>query len=139
MPADKAYAQIKAPPTLDGLLDLLQDKYGVFMPTIDVLYADLSARLSKYLLSGVYVGRKNVDGVSLDHVSFEVTSADMQLWIQADGEPLPRRAAVNYVTLDGKPEHLTVFRDWILGEFVNDGEFRFTAPSGWKRVEMPKR
>lgn len=138
MPAEKTYAQIDAPPELDALLDLLQEEYGVFMPTIDILYTDLIGRLRDHLLSGVYVGRKTVDGTALHHVSFEMTPADVQHWIEHDGAPVPRRSVVNYVTLDGAPEHLTVYRDWVLGEFVNDGEFQFTASADWKQIEMPK-
>ena len=139
MPDQKAFARIEAPPTLDGLLNLLQEKYRVFVPTIDVLYADLYANMRKHVLSAVHVGIKNVDRTALDHISLETKAADVQIWVKRDRPAVPRRMVVNFVALKGKPEYLVVFRDWRFEEFMNEGAFRFEVPNGWNRVQMPKQ
>ena len=139
MPRQKTFARIEAPETLDELLSLLQGKYGVFIPTIDILYADPHARMRNHVLSAAYVGKKSVDGAGLDHISFETNSADVQIWTKLDRPTVPRRMVVNFVALKGKPEYLVVFRDWRLGEFINEGAFRFDVPDGWNRIQMPKQ
>ena len=139
IPARKVYAQVESPATLDELLDRFQDEYRINIPTVDVLYADVRSRLRSHLLSGAYVGEKVIHGRRLDHVSFETTPADVQIWAERDGAPLPRRLVVSYITLEGEPEHVVLFRDWALAGFVNEGLFRFVPPAGWRRVEMRKQ
>ncbi len=110
IPARNVYAQVESPATLDELLDRVQDEYRLNLPIVDVLYADVHSRLRSHLLSGAYVGEKIIDGRRLDHVSFETTPADVQVWAERDGAPLPHRLVVSYITLEGKPEHVVQWR-----------------------------
>jgi hypothetical protein len=139
VPSKKVYAQIDAPPTLDELIDLLQEKYGVNLPIADLLYSDLQARLVPLLMSGIYYGERSVAGRSLDHVSFETTPADIQLWIDRSNLPLPQRLIVNYIGIKGAPEYLVQCSDWSLGPYVSDHVFSFEPSEGWRKVEMPTR
>jgi hypothetical protein len=138
-PNRKVYGQIDAPASLDELLDLLQDTYNVQVPTVDLLYSDLFGRLKEHLLSAVYIGERRVDATLLDHLSLETTPADVQLWLEKGDVPVPRRMVIDLVSVDGEPEYLVLFRDWFLGHFVNDGEFRFAPPADWTKVEIPKQ
>jgi hypothetical protein len=138
-PNQKVYGQIDAPASLDELLDLIQDTYNVQVPTVDLLYSDLFERLKNDLLSAVYVGERRVDTALLDHLSLETTPADVQLWLEKGDVPVPRRMVIDLVSVDGEPEYLVLFQDWFLGQFVNDGEFRFAPPADWTKVEIPKQ
>ena len=136
-PQKRLYAQIKAPATLDELLDVIQDKSKIYLPTVDILYSDLYGQLKDHLLSGVYIGENIVDDNRLDHISFETTPADVQFWIEKGGIRVPRRIVLTFTAVKGEPEYLVIFRNWILNAFVNDGEFRFVPPKDWKQVELP--
>lgn len=138
-PNRKVYGQIEAPASLDELLDFVQDTYNIQVPTVDLLYSDLFGRMKEHLLSAVYVGERRVDTALLDHLSLEATPADVQLWLEKGDVPVPRRMVINLVSVDGEPEYLVLFRDWFLGHFVNDGEFRFAPPADWTKVEIPKQ
>ncbi len=138
-PENKLYAQIEATGGLDGLLDLLQDEYSANIPIVDLLYADPYGRLEEHLLSGAHLGEKHLEGIALDHLSFETTPADIQFWVEKKGAPVPRRLVLDFVAVEGDPEYLVTFRDWALDGSVNSSAFEFSAPKDWKKVELEKR
>jgi hypothetical protein len=133
-----AYARIDMPGNLDTMLDHIQAEYQVNVPVADLLYADLYSRVKDYLLSGVYLGERTIDGELLDHLSFETTGADWQLWLEQGDRPLPRRLVVTFVNAPGEPEYLTVVRRWQLDPDLDEGLFRFDPPAGWRQIEIPK-
>lgn len=82
----KIYAEIDAPDTVDGPLDLLQGKYSVNIPTVDLLYTNFYERLEEHILSGILMGERKVANSNTELISFETTVADIQLWLDADAE-----------------------------------------------------
>jgi hypothetical protein len=138
VPEDGAYARIDVPGTVDAMLDLVQAEYQVNLPITDLLYDDLYGRVKDHLLSGVHLGERTVGGEVLDHLSFETTGVDWQLWLERGDRPLPRRLVVTFVNAPGEPEHLTVIKEWRLDPAVEGGTFRFDPPADWRRIEIPK-
>ena len=133
-----AYARIDVPGSVDAMLDLIQAEYRVNIPVADLLYADLYGRVKDHLLSGVYLGERTIGGEVLDHLSFETTGADWQLWLERGDRPLPRRLIVTFVNAPGEPEYLTVIKEWQLDQEVDEGLFRFDVPADWRQIEVPK-
>lgn len=133
-----AYARIDVPGNVDAMVDHVQAEYQVYIPVAHLLYADLYGKVKDHLLSGVYLGERTIDGEVLDHLSFETTGADWQLWLEQGDRPLPRRLAVTYVRAPGEPEYLTVIEEWKLDPDLEEGLFRFDIPADWRRVEVPK-
>ncbi len=133
-----AYARIDVPGTVDTMLDLIQADYQVNVPVADLLYDDLYGRVKDQLLSGVYLGERTVGGEVLDHLSFETTGVDWQLWLERGDRPLPRRLVVTFVKAPGEPEYLTVIKEWKLDPALEGEMFRFDPPADWRRIEIPK-
>lgn len=133
-----AYARIDVPGTVDTMLDLIQADYQVNVPIADLLYGDLYGRVEDHLLSGVNLGERTVGGEVLDHLSFETTGVDWQLWLERGDRPLPRRLVVTFVNAPGQPEYLTVIKEWKLDPALEGEMFRFDPPADWRRVEIPK-
>ena len=133
-----AYARIDAPGGIDAMLDLIQADYQVNVPVADLLYGDLYGRVKDYLLSGVFLGSRTIDGEVLDQLSFETTGADWQLWLEQGDRPLPRRLVVTFVNAPGEPEYLTVIKEWKLDQDVDDSQFRSEVPADWRRIDVPK-
>lgn len=133
-----AYARIDAPGGLDTMLDLIQADYQVNVPVVDLLYVDLYGRVDDFLLSGVYLGERTVGGEVLDHLSFETTGADWQLWLERGDRPLPRRVVVTYVNTPGEPEYFTAIDSWELDREAEDSLFHFEPPADWRHIEVPK-
>ena len=133
-----AYARIDVPGTVDAMLDLVQAEYQVNLPITDLLYDDLYGRVKDHLLSGVHLGERTVGGEVLDHLSFETTGVDWQLWLERGDRPLPRRLVVTFVNAPGQPEYLTVITDWKLDPAVEEATFRLDPPADWRWIELPK-
>lgn len=133
-----AYARIDVPGTVDTMLDLIQADYQVNVPIADLLYGNLYGRIEDHLLSGVYLGERTVGGEVLDHLSFETTGVDWQLWLERGDRPLPRRLVVTFVNAPAEPEYLTVITAWKLDPALEGEVFSFDPPADWRRVEIPK-
>ena len=133
-----SYARIEAPGTIDDMLDVIQTDYNLQLPVVDLLYSDLYGRLKDHVLSAVDLGARTIGGEVLDHLSFETTGADLQLWLERGDRPLPRRMVVTLVSAPGQPEYLTVIRRWQLDGPVDGGLFRFEPPADWRRIEVAK-
>ena len=133
-----AYARVDVPGTVDTMLDLIQADYQVNVPVADLLYDDLYGRVKDSLLSGVDLGERTIGGEVLDHLSFETTGVDWQLWLERGDRPLPRRLVVTFVNAPGEPEYLTVIKEWKLDPTIEGEMFSFDPPADWRRIELPK-
>jgi hypothetical protein len=133
------YARIDVPDTLDAMLDHLADAYDVSMPLADLLYADPYRTFSEDLISGADLGQRTVHGRPAHHLSFESSGADFELWIAAEGAPLPLRFAITYVNQPGEPVFLAEFGPWNLAPYLDPGMFAFTPPEGAKEVPFARR
>ncbi len=132
------YARVEVQGTVDTMLDLIQADYQVNVPVADLLYDDLYGRVKDSLLSGVDLGERTIGGEVLDHLSFETTGVDWQLWLERGDRPLPRRLVVTFVNAPGEPEYLTVIKEWKLDPTIEGEMFRFDPPADWRRIELPK-
>jgi hypothetical protein len=130
------YARVEVPGTVDTMLD--QADYQVNVPVADLLYDDLYNRVKDSLLSGVDLGERTIGGEVLDHLSFETTGVDWQLWLERGYRPLPRRLVVTFMNAPGEPEYLTVVKEWKLDRTIEGEMFRFDPPADWRRIELPK-
>ena len=91
----KFYATAPAPPTIPETLDLLYDRFGISLPLQDLFsWSDPTLHRADTLKSGVAVGASTVDGVATDQYAFREGDIDWQIWIQHDGDPLPRKVVI---------------------------------------------
>jgi hypothetical protein len=132
------YAEIDVPPSLDEMLDYVQDNYPINVPAVDLLYSDVAKTVKENLLSAEYVGLRDMEGDKLDQMSFESTGADWQLWVAHGNDPLPRRLVISFVAEQGEPEYLTIIRDWNLSPAADDALFQFTPGADAERFEIAK-
>jgi len=136
--ADKAFIQASAPATIDETLDDIAERFDIFMPMSDLLYADpYDAYIGPETTGGV-VGKETIEGASCDHLSFQDTAAQYQLWI-SDKDFLPRKLVINYTEDEGQPASQITFRNWNLSAKVTDQEFAFKIPKGYERIPILER
>lgn len=135
---DNTYVQEPVPDTIDAMLDYITDRYNLSFPLSDLIRNDIGGGLEQYLISGVYLGERVIDGVLCHHLSFESQAADFQLWVQAGDQPLPRRMVINFVALPGEPEYLASLQTWELNPQIDPAQFAFVPPAGAERTE-PQR
>jgi len=136
---DKVFAAAPMPSTLDSTLDEVTDRYGVFVPGVDLLYTSpAEAMLSPSTLGG-WVGRENIDGTRADHLAFQEDSVAWELWLPTQGEPLPLRLRVVRKG-NGRPLVSDVrFTKWNLSPTVPDSLFIAKVPDDYEGVPLLQR
>ena len=129
------YVEIDAPPTIDALLDMLQQDLGMALPVADLLYSDFFGVQAPHILSAAYLGERRFNDLVLDHLSFESTGADWQLWSEADDTPVPIRMVIEFVHAESAPQYMITLRDVAIGEPVDSTLFQPDLLPEWQQVE----
>jgi hypothetical protein len=133
------YTRIKAPPTIDAMLDMLEDLFSDPMPLADLLYDDLSP-LDKRASEAEVVGDSIVGGRSCSQLAFRGETVDWQIWIEQGQRPLIRKLAISYREQPEDPQYVAWINEWDFPKSFRAGLFKFTAPAGsqWVDVLVPK-
>jgi hypothetical protein len=127
------YAKIDAPPTIRGLLDLLDSKYGVVFPLEDLFLWGTDADRHSSLKRGYLVGSARISGRDADHYAFRENGIDWQIWIARGDNPLPLRIAVAG-TADPKLPQMEANLKWNTAPKFAADTFAFKAPAGAKPI-----
>lgn len=130
------YVTRPAPPTLDGLLDMLQDDLGLDLPVADLLYSNLQEGIMRHTVSGFYVGVGIVGGVRAHQLAFRGKEIDWQIWIEEGDQPLPRKMVITSIDVPGAPQFGVVLTKWSLAPSFGAGFFDFTPPKDARRIEF---
>ena len=130
------YGSVAVSGTIDQVLDVANDQYGINFPLEDVLVNDPYPSASKALKSGVDLGKITILGTPCHHVAFSTERVDWQLWIQDGPNPLPRKLVITYKQEEGSPQYTAIFSDWNLKSSLSDKTFVFTPPKGAAKIEI---
>jgi len=133
------YAAARIPGTLDTMLDYLIDRIGVPAPLADLSYSDLYTVMSEKIETGFHIGPSTISGVACQHLAFQYTDADWQIWIEDGDQPLPRRIVITYKTFPGSPQFRANLIDWDLAPKVPDSLFVFERPAGAQQIPFVAR
>ena len=136
--SENLHTQVKAPPTIDETLDMLEALVKEPQPLADLLYSDLD-HLNEQAIEADIVGDSLLQGLPCLHLAFRGETADWQLWIEQGEEPFIRKVAVSYREVPGSPQYIALINDWETPKNFNDDLFTFVVPkdSEWIRVLMP--
>ena len=129
------YAQTTVPNTIDGALDDLANRYGVVLPLSDFGYSDLYAKLIENIESGIYVGLREVNGVSYHHLAFSQESIDWEIWIEDGARAVPGKLLIVYKNQDGFPHFSALLSKWELAS-LPDELFTFEVPASAQKIEF---
>jgi hypothetical protein len=137
----KVYATVAKPGTVDAAFDYFVNDLDMNLPLRDFLKADLPGRLKDLLGSARLVAEEQLGGVATDHVAFRTDTADVQLWVQRDGDPLPKRIVSSYRHAEGRPQFEADLGAWNLAPDVPDTLFTFTPAAGAQEIPVlvPRR
>jgi hypothetical protein len=90
------YASVGMPGTLDTLIRRLYKRDGFVVPVADLLYADPYAAVTAGITQARHMGERVMDGKRCYHVACASGNVRWQVWVQAEGKPIPRRILVDY-------------------------------------------
>ena len=129
------HTQVKAPPTIDATLDMLEDLFKDPMPLADLLYSDLTP-LAELAFEADVVGDSLVNGKPCQHLAFRGETVDWQIWVEQGQTPFIRKLAISYREQLGTPQYVAALDLWETPESFSDELFTFTAPPGSEWINM---
>lgn len=135
-PDANVYATASVPATLDGMLDTIRDQFDIIAPASDLIYKDAYKRMTQNATSGFIVGQSMVDGVLCNHIALSSPGTDLQLWIDAGANPLPRKLVVTSTDVEGAPQFEVRLKNWKLSPNLTAADFEFTAPAGAQKIDF---
>lgn len=136
------HTKVKAPPAIDGMLDMLEGVLKDPMPLSDLLYSDLGP-LEQRALEADVVGDSLVSGRPCLHLAFRGETVDWQIWIEQGATPFIRKVVISYREQPGTPQSSALLDFWETPERFNDDLFTFAPPAGSEWIDvmvpMPRR
>jgi hypothetical protein len=133
---EKVYATVAKPGTIDAAFAHFTDDLNMRLPLRELFASDLPQELKGVLGTARVVDEETIGGVVTDHVAFRGDTADVQLWISRDGDPLPQRLVITYRQAEGQPKFEADFSGWNLKPDVPDSLFTFTPAAGAEQIPI---
>jgi len=137
-PAQKYYSTVAFTETIGGLINKLEERYGVELPMSDLfLFGTPAAPLDK-LESAMNAGQDFIGDELCDHYAFRQAKIDWQIWIATGSNPLPRKVVIANRADEARPQSVSLI-DWNLKPTFKESVFKFTPPKGATRIEIVPR
>ncbi|HSK38844.1 MAG TPA: DUF2092 domain-containing protein, partial [Arenibaculum sp.] len=132
--SENVYVEIDTPGTVDHLVDILRDEYGVPLPAADLLLSDVHGALTPLIVDVKDLGVGIIRGVACDHLAFRTDEADFQIWIAQGDHPSPCRYVITTTAVTGWPQYNIDVRDWRTGTEVAADDFTLPIPADAARL-----
>lgn len=133
---EKVYATVPKPGTVDAALAYYTQDLKMRLPLRELFAADFPKKLNDVLGSARLVGKETIGGMATDHVAFRGDTADVQIWIARDGDPLPQRIVITYRLAEGQPQFEADFHGWTFNPDVPDSAFTFVPAAGAEKIPI---
>ena len=131
----KSWATAPVSGSNDAAVETIVGTLGVQLPLSDFLVT--TAAYSASELKGAYiVGESQVAGKRCHQVLVLLDDLDIQLWIEADGNPLIRKLVLVYREAPGMPQFEATFTEWYPSTKLSDYVFTFLPGEAWRKVEL---
>lgn len=136
----RLYVKGDAPPTIDQMIDALEQRFDIVLPLADLVAEDPYVAFSEeFADDGTLLGVFPYRGKQCDVLAYRNESIDWQIWVARDGPRVPLRLAIRYESEPGIPRFIADLSDWNLSDTTADSEFTFSAPADAKPIEIAKR
>jgi hypothetical protein len=134
----KMYATTPAPPTLDAMIVQTREQLDLDLPLGHLFATDTYEKLKAARKTEAYVGLHRVGNDYCHHLAFTQDNADWQIWIVANGAPVPRKIVIDYKNRPGRPQYVAVLSDWNLNASFSPADFKFTPPADAQKIDFVK-
>lgn len=115
------YFQIDKTGTIDTAFDTLQEEIGLDTPGLDLFYTGSFEELSGSVVNSAYLGTAYVNDIECHYLTFREAKVDWQLWVRAEGDPLPMKYVITTKWMTGAPQYAIRFRDWNTNPQIESG------------------
>ena len=134
-PRPNFYATVPAPATISELANLLEDKYDIDLPFVDLFRWGTPESNLDDIDDAKDIGPSVIDGTTCEHYAFRQDGLDWEVWIQQGDYPLPRRLVLTTTTDDARPQHTSEYA-WNLAPSVSPDTYKFTPPADAKKIPL---
>ena len=129
------YSTIPAPATIKDTADLLETKYGLQLPLVDLFHWGTASAAGGQITSAFDVGQETVANAICEHYAFRQTGLDWQIWIQKGESPLPLRIVMTTTSDEARPQHEALLT-WDLSPTFEPTTFQFDPPASARKIKM---
>ncbi len=133
-PAENVYGRIEKAGSVDDAVRHIVSEMKVRLPLALLLVSTLPSELERRLQSLDYVERDVLTPVPTDHLAGQTADVDFEIWVAAEGPPLPQRVVVTYKAEEGAPQYRAALTDWNLDPAVPSAQVAFVPPEGAQRI-----
>jgi len=134
-PAQKLYATVSVPKTLDGMLDALEGR-GVYLPSKNFIESDPYQVLAPDLKTGYVIGEVELFDMPVHQLAFTEDKAEWQLWVTGGANPRIQKLEVIDKGRSREPRVVVEFSNWNFNASVQPDMFTFKVPPGAKEIEF---
>jgi hypothetical protein len=99
-----------------------------------LLLSDFPAEMEQRVKSTAYVEFDTITTPPTHHVAARTDAVDFQVWVAAEGNPLPQYVIITYKLEPGQPQFWAEFKNWNLAPSISPSLFVFTPPQGAEKI-----
>ena len=132
--SENIYAITPKPGSLDDAVKYLVGDLKVRLPLAMMLLSTFPAELEQRVTAADYVEFDTITTPPSHHVAARTDAVDFQVWVAAEGNPLPLQVIITYKLEEGQPQFWAEFKNWNLAPSVSPSLFVFTPPQGAEKI-----
>jgi len=129
------YAQRDAPEGVDAAARFAVNELGIDAPVLDFVSNDVASHLLEDAQSVDYFGTSLFRGKTYHHIGVREPEIDLQIWVAAEGPPLPGKLAISAKWDGGSPRSVFFF-SWDTSPDFGRSGFSFEPPAGSARIDF---
>ena len=129
------YGQIEIPGGAKDALDYAVNEMGIDLPMLDFVSGNVAERMLTDATDVMYLGKSLIRGIEYEHVVIRTPEIDIQLWIAAEGRPLPGKMSLS-AKWDGGSPRTVVFMDWDTAPEFPNHALQFEPPEGATKISF---
>lgn len=129
------YAQHEAPEGVNAAVSFAVNELNIEAPVLDFISNDVGKLLTEDAESVTYLGESRFRGDLYDHIGIRTDEVDIQVWVAAEGPPLPGKLAISAKWEGGAPRSVFFF-DWDTNPEFDRQSFGFRPPADATRIEF---
>ena len=132
---DSFYAQHDIPAGVDAAAAFAVNELGIDAPMLDFVSNNVAAHFEEDAESITYLGLSRFREMTYHHIGIRGAEVDVQLWVAAEGPPLPGKMAISSKWEGGSPRSVFFF-SWDTNPDIGRDSFSFEPPDGATKIEF---
>lgn len=128
------YAKHSTAGTIDELIDVLRDDFGLEVPAADLLSSNPNEIMMSNVTGGDDFGSGVIRGKVCDHLAFRTADVDWQIWVAQGDKPFPCRFTITSRMTALAPSYSIEFTGWKSGQEVAADDFQLKTAADAKEV-----